>query len=242
MKTAISILLLSQLASAENLDELPASTPAVNPRLRPDDMGSFSDPRGETVTYRRKKGRRRWTEKRYYGRLHNGIDVISTTNDHRVFAIRGGTVAYRGHLTPGLGYTVILWHEDSYFTVYAHLDRDVRRLKLGSIITRGEQIGNMGASGNARATPYPYHVHIEVIRGSRFKFFGVKTLEQLRKQSLRLFHIKYTNPFGVKSVLAAVPHSENVFIYCTDGEMHCTCPGEHGSFCHDFVKTIRCKH
>lgn len=228
-------------AYGEPLDALPAASPVVNPRLRPDDMGSFFDPRGETVTYRRKKGRRRWVEKRYYGRLHHGIDVISATGDHQVFAIRGGTLVYRGHLTPGLGYTIILRHEDNYFILYGHLDRSVMKLRVGTKIVRGGHLGNMGASGNARASVYPYQVHIEVIRGSQFRFLGKKTLRHLRNKSLKTHGIKYTNPFSVQSVFAAVPHSKNVFIYCQDGEMHCTCPDEHGSFCHEFNKTIRCK-
>lgn len=242
MRVRVAVLLFSQFAFAENLDELPASPPVANPRLRPDDMGSFLDPRGSTVRVRRRRGKKRLTETRYYGRLHLGIDVVSLTGDRRVFAIRGGKVVYRGELTRALGYTVILQHEDSYMTVYAHLDRGVQKLKLDSTVRRGEQIGNMGASGNARETPYPYQVHIEVIHASRFVFAGKQTLKRLRKQSLRAFGIETTPPLALRSVASAVPHSENVFIYCPYGSMHCTCPHEHGSFCHEFDKTKRCKY
>lgn len=238
MKKTLFILFFYNLANAEVLNGLPAHPPVANPRLRLDDMGSFHDPRGSCI---RKKVRRRTYRTHCFGRLHQGIDVISLTNNKYVFAVRGGRVVYRGRLTPGLGYTVIVKHDDNYYVLYAHLDRSIMKLRVGQQVARGEQIGNTGASGNAHRSPYPYQVHIEVIKAPYFKYRGVKTLKWLKQLGKRAYADGgVVSPHAINSFQSVIPGLSD-FHECPEGEMHCTCPEYHDDkWCHEFDKDLRC--
>lgn len=240
MKYAVPFLFFYNLVYAEVLDGLPAHAPVTSPRLRPDDMGSFHDPRGSCVRKIVGKGKRRRTKVLCFGRLHQGIDVISLDKDFRVFAIRGGRIVYQGYLTPGLGYTVIIEHEDRFYTLYGHLDKTVGRLKLGQIIRGGDILGMMGTSGNAKRSPYPRQVHIEVVKAPYFKYRGIKTLKFLKNAGRKAYPDGgVTPPHQIRS-FGVIPRLEE-FRECLYGFMHCTCPEFHNNeYCHEFNKDIRC--
>ncbi|MGH3715969.1 MAG: M23 family metallopeptidase [Micromonosporaceae bacterium] len=87
---------------------------------------------------------------------HDGIDIANNTGT-RVYAAYRGRVTFRGW-SGDYGRLLIIDHPHGYTTRYAHLsDFDVAD---GASVSRGQLIGNMGASGNATGP----HLHFEVRR------------------------------------------------------------------------------
>ena len=142
----------------EESSETEKAAPAVEPPAAPDlSKVSFSWPvSGRVSSYfglrRRLRGSR--------SRRHQGID-IAAPNKTPVRASRSGHVIYAGNRIPGYGNLVILRHQDSFSTVYAHLSKI--RVKKGQFISRNQLVGLVGKTG--RATNY--HLHFEVRNGTR---------------------------------------------------------------------------
>jgi murein DD-endopeptidase MepM/ murein hydrolase activator NlpD len=91
-------------------------------------------------------------------RHHPGIDIDGVTGDP-VVAAGTGTVLLAG-MAPagysGYGNVVLIGHSGGIATLYAHLSRvDVA---LGQAIQQGQQIGAIGATGEATGD----HLHFEV--------------------------------------------------------------------------------
>ena len=90
------------------------------------------------------------------GRMHNGIDFAAATGTP-VYATADGRVSFAG-TQRGYGRIVCVDHAQGYQSCYAHLSRiEVRE---GQWVRRGEQIGRVGASGNATGP----HLHYEIRR------------------------------------------------------------------------------
>jgi murein DD-endopeptidase MepM/ murein hydrolase activator NlpD len=86
------------------------------------------------------------------GRSHDGIDIMAPRG-RKIFAAHGGTVEYAGWKR-GYGWTVIL-RQRTYKTLYAHCSKLF--VKKNQIVKRGQEIAQVGASGNAEGT----HLHFE---------------------------------------------------------------------------------
>lgn len=103
---------------------------------------------------------------RGFGNGHSGVDLgWQTTQTDGVLAHSAGTVTFcqTGYgNNPGssgnasYGNCVKLKHPNGYSTLYAHLSAVT--VKLGQTVTKGQQIGNMGNTGNS----YGAHLHFEV--------------------------------------------------------------------------------
>lgn len=93
-----------------------------------------------------------------WGRMHNGIDLAqhgaSCYGDPALCAADGVVTAagYRG----GYGNCVTVQHDDGMETLYAHLSRI--GVEVGQELKAGDQIGNIGATGNVTGP----HLHFEV--------------------------------------------------------------------------------
>lgn len=102
-----------------------------------------------------------WGEARSAGRRHEGIDIFAP-RDTPVFSTCQGRV---GSLkSNALGGTVV-WvaADDGSWHYYAHLERQAEHLKVGDKVARGQVIGYVGNSGNARggATHLHYAIYLE---------------------------------------------------------------------------------
>jgi len=93
-------------------------------------------------------------------RFHAGIDLIATRGTP-IAAAASGRVGFAGFARGGWGNLVVVVHRDGVRTMYAHLSAiDVRR---GASVTTGEQLGLVGATGDATGP----HLHFEVrLRGA----------------------------------------------------------------------------
>jgi murein DD-endopeptidase MepM/ murein hydrolase activator NlpD len=92
-------------------------------------------------------------------RLHKGIDLGSPPGTP-IYAVLPGTVIFAGRQR-GYGNVVIIQHDESIITVYAH--NESNRVSVNDRVTQGQIIATVGNTGNTRA----YHVHFE------YRFQGV---------------------------------------------------------------------
>lgn len=89
------------------------------------------------------------------GRPHNGIDLRAPTGTN-LLAAESGIIAFAGWMS-GYGNTVIIDHGGGMRTLYAHLSRIG---KSGGSVSRGEIIGQSGATGAVTAPHLHFEVHI----------------------------------------------------------------------------------
>jgi murein DD-endopeptidase MepM/ murein hydrolase activator NlpD len=95
------------------------------------------------------------------GGLHNdGINIAAAAGTP-VKAAESGIVAYAGNELRGFGNLLLIRHADGWMTAYAHLER--MQVERGARVSRGQQIGTVGSTGNV-ASP---QLHFEVRKGSR---------------------------------------------------------------------------
>ena len=99
-----------------------------------------------------------WRQDPFTGRsaLHKGIDFAGNHGD-AVVAVGAGMVSFAGY-KDGYGYTVDITHGDGYVTRYAHNSRLM--VRVGDMVTRGQQVARMGSTGRSTGT----HLHFEVLR------------------------------------------------------------------------------
>jgi murein DD-endopeptidase MepM/ murein hydrolase activator NlpD len=109
----------------------------------------FSWPAAGTVTSRFGT---RW------GRLHAGIDIASRYGAP-IKAAKGGRVVLAGY-NGGYGNAVVIDHGGGLSTLYGHMSR--LRVREGSSVEQGQQIGDMGSTGSSTGN----HLHFEVRRGA----------------------------------------------------------------------------
>lgn len=91
--------------------------------------------------------------------MHAGLDIPGPTGTP-IYATADGVVKSAG-AESGYGNTVRIQHAFGFETVYAHQSR--LRVKLGQQVSRGDHIGDMGATGRSTGV----HLHYEVRIGGR---------------------------------------------------------------------------
>ncbi len=91
-----------------------------------------------------------------WGRFHKGIDIAQPSN-RDILAAEGGTVTSASYEN-GYGNTVRISHSNGLETVYAHLSD--MSVSSGQSVSRGQQIGTMGQTGNSTGI----HLHFEVYK------------------------------------------------------------------------------
>lgn len=94
-----------------------------------------------------------------YWSAHPGIDIAAWLGAP-VLAADAGYVIAAGWDNTGYGYNVVVDHGNGYQTLYAHLQ--AYYVDAGVNVTKGQQIGEMGISGNATGP----HLHFEVRQGT----------------------------------------------------------------------------
>lgn len=94
-------------------------------------------------------------------RSHQGIDIFNRAGTP-VRAINFGTVSKSVSVDAGTcGKQVSLLHRDGTKSLYCHLD--TVSVRVGQSVSKGQFIGTIGNTGNARTTPP--HLHFEVRKG-----------------------------------------------------------------------------
>ncbi len=90
---------------------------------------------------------------------HTGIDYACPVSTP-ILASADGTVMFAGWDTTGFGRCVIIRHDGSHSTLYAHLALIPRGITAGVDVKQGEEIGFSGSTGNSTGP----HLHFEARR------------------------------------------------------------------------------
>jgi murein DD-endopeptidase MepM/ murein hydrolase activator NlpD len=106
------------------------------------------------------------------GKKHQGVDIVAnqSSEDKTIYQVRAtasGQVAYariNGSASAGYGYTVVVDHQNGFYTLYSHLaiNASAGLASVGQSVSGGDIIGYLAdldndekSSGNARAVaPY----------------------------------------------------------------------------------------
>lgn len=90
------------------------------------------------------------------GKVHKGVDFISTSGDMNVKAIRKGVVSFAGYDSTGFGNYVVILQEDGFKALYCHLKS--YSVKENDFVEEGQIIGIEGSTGNSTGV----HLHLEL--------------------------------------------------------------------------------
>lgn len=93
------------------------------------------------------------------GRRNKGIDIAGVYGDN-IYASRSGEVVYSGDGLPGYGNLIIIKHDDTYLSAYAHNRRN--EVKEGAKVKVGQKIAEMGSTGADRIM-----LHFEIRRAGK---------------------------------------------------------------------------
>lgn len=105
-----------------------------------------------------------WGAARSNGRRHEGIDIFAPRGTP-IRATTEGLVLNVGSNTLG-GRTVMVLGPGGQRHYYAHLERYAEGLAQGDWVERGQTVGYVGDSGNARGTPPHLHYGIYAVGGA----------------------------------------------------------------------------
>ena len=88
-----------------------------------------------------------------------GLDAYT----NKQIAAASGTVVSAGY-HPSWGYNVLINHGNGLQTRYAHMIRGSLKVSAGQRVSAGQQLGNIGSTGNVTGP----HLHFEVyVNGTR---------------------------------------------------------------------------
>ncbi|MFH1190430.1 MAG: M23 family metallopeptidase [Candidatus Omnitrophota bacterium] len=96
--------------------------------------------------------------KRSGGRTHSGIDISAAMNSP-VYASKSGIV-FRGNVPTGYGKYILIYHPDGTQTMYGHLSGWA--VNTGKQVRKGDLIGFVGKTGNAKNKNILPHLHFEI--------------------------------------------------------------------------------
>ena len=106
-------------------------------------------------------GYTRITTNLYYssGQYHGAVDFgTGGINGQPVYAVQEGYVVTAVSQTTSYGVHVIIAHPNGLYTLYAHGQMGSLRVSAGQYVSRGQQIMNVGSTGNSTGP----HLHFEV--------------------------------------------------------------------------------
>lgn len=103
-----------------------------------------------------------WGYPRSGGRTHKGTDLMAAYNTELV-AMTSGSVRLNTHSLGGR--QVYVYGDDGVTYYYAHLSKWPTGLRNGQRVNKGQTVGFVGDSGNAKGTP---HLHLGMIAGGIF--------------------------------------------------------------------------
>lgn len=96
-------------------------------------------------------------------RTHNGIDIKADPDSDVVCGADGVIESvYEGTL----GKTVVINHNNGFYTTYANLD-DIQSLKAGMEVKQGDFLAHVGSYAHGEKTTEP-HIHFEIISDNVF--------------------------------------------------------------------------
>lgn len=90
--------------------------------------------------------------------FHAGLDIAGTGYGSPVYASNNGTIISIKSERWNYGNSIMIDHGNGYYTLYGHMSRFQKGLKEGTVVSRGQVIGYVGATGAATGP----HLHFEI--------------------------------------------------------------------------------
>jgi murein DD-endopeptidase MepM/ murein hydrolase activator NlpD len=91
-------------------------------------------------------------------RMHKGLDLFADVG-MPVLAAKSGQVVSTTQ-NRGMGKYIIILHRDNIITIYGHLSAIL--VQKSDYVRRGQVIGSVGKTGNARSSQMLPHLHFEI--------------------------------------------------------------------------------
>lgn len=89
---------------------------------------------------------------------HNGVDMAAPKGTP-IYAAESGVVILAG-LYSGYGNAIIIQHDETYSTLYAHIREGGIMVKVGQVVERGQKIAEVGSTGRSTGN----HLHFTVYK------------------------------------------------------------------------------
>ncbi|WP_436294524.1 MULTISPECIES: murein hydrolase activator EnvC family protein [unclassified Variovorax] len=138
LRTGLVALAIAGLAAC-------STTPLPTPRAgQPTAIPSNPAPQAQAAFIRPAAGP---TLSRFDGKRNKGLDIAGSMGD-AVLASADGRVVYVGSELRGYGNMVIVKHNETYLTAYAHAQNIL--VKEKDVVRQGQRIAEMGMSGADR--------------------------------------------------------------------------------------------
>ena len=90
--------------------------------------------------------------------FHNAIDIAGTGYNSPIYAANNGTVITKVAYHYSYGNYIVIDHNNGYYTLYAHMNKFMDGIEVGTVVSRGQQIGYVGSTGYSTGP----HIHFEV--------------------------------------------------------------------------------
>ena len=134
-----------------------------------------------------------------FNKMHRGTDFAAPTGTP-IMASGSGTIKKAGWCGGG-GNCVVIRHNSTYETVYAHMSKFARGIKRGIRVKQGQTIGYVGSTGKSTGP----HLHYEVIvNGKRVNS------QKLKLPSGKILKGKERELFETKKIKLDVLKSEKI--------------------------------
>lgn len=136
-------------------------------------------------------------------RAHKGVDYAAPRGTP-IRAAGNGKVVFAGR-KGGYGKVVILQHGEQYSTLYAHMNRIGKGIRVGTRVQQGDVIGAVGATGLATGPHLHYEFRVSGVHKDPLKVKLPKAMPIARKE---LANFKQQ----AKSMLSLLKNAENTAI------------------------------
>ena len=127
---------------------------------------------------------KRWHPILHKYKTHLGVDFAAPTG-RELKATADGRIIHLGR-KGGYGKTIIIRHKNGYKSLYGHLSKYNRKLRVGSRVKQGDYIGNVGSTGRSTGP----HLHFGIYKNGR-AINPLKLLKTNKKKSNGKLKTKY---------------------------------------------------
>lgn len=95
--------------------------------------------------------------------FHQALDIAGMGYNSPIYSANNGTVIIKKYAYD-FGNYIVVDHNNGYYTLYAHLNKFMEGIEVGSTVSRGQQIGYVGSTGYSTGP----HIHFEVWKDCHF--------------------------------------------------------------------------
>lgn len=123
-----------------------------------------------------------------YGRMHKGVDFAASTGTP-IYSAGDGIVEFIGWKN-GYGRFLLIKHNSTLSTAYAHASKFAKNIKKGSKVKQGQVIAYVGSTGHATGPHLHYEVRINGKQVNPMKFKSTPGIKLANKNLDKFLKLK----------------------------------------------------